>query len=160
MKLAGWVQDWNGRLTRFLERRVRSPVDAQDLAQEVYLRLMRVEQLDLIEQPQAYLYRVASNIAAEWRMRASQSRPHVAEELDGLVELTTPETLAEGAVDAREFDEALRALNPIARAIVFLKLRDDMTHEEIARHLGLTSRMVRRHLASGYAELRRRLISE
>jgi len=154
------VELWNERLTRFLERQVRSPVDAQDLAQEVYLRLLRVEQLELIEQPQAYLYRVARNIAAEWRMRASQSRPHVADELDNLVDVTTPEALVQDAMDSRKFDTALRRLKPLERAIVFLKLRDDMTHNEIAQHLGVTPRVVRRQLASGYAELRRLLITE
>jgi RNA polymerase sigma-70 factor (ECF subfamily) len=160
VKLSGWVERWNHRLTRFLERRVRSPVDAQDLAQEVYLRLLRVERLDLIEQPEAYLYRVARNIAMEWRMRASQSRPHAADELDALVDLTTPETLTQEAVNAHGFESALRSLKSTERAIVFLKLRDDMTHEEIARHLGITPRMVRRHLANGYAKLRRRLVTE
>lgn len=50
-------------------------MDAEDLAQEVYLRLLRVEDLDAIEQPQAYLYRMARNIAAEWRARASEVHP-------------------------------------------------------------------------------------
>jgi DNA-binding CsgD family transcriptional regulator len=44
--------------------------------------------------------------------------------------------------------------------VIFLKLREGMTNEEIARHLGITQRMVKRYLASGYAELRVRLIPE
>jgi DNA-directed RNA polymerase specialized sigma24 family protein len=35
-----------------------------------------------------------------------------------------------------------------------------MTHEDIARHLGITTRMVRRYLTAGYAELRRQLVAE
>ena len=159
-RVADWMRRWNSGLTRFLERRVGTRVDAQDLAQEVYLRLLRAEQLDLVLEPQAYLYRVASNVAAEWRIRACQRRPHSAQELETLVEATTPESLLDDAIDRRRFEAALGALGPMLRAVVFLKLRDGMTHEQIARHLGITTRMVRRLLTAGYAELRRRLMAE
>ena len=156
-RVADWMRRWNSGLTRFLERRVGTRVDAQDLAQEVYLRLLRAEQLDLVLEPQAYLYRVASNVAAEWRIRAAQSRPHSNAELDTLVEATTPDELLDAALDRARFHAALSALAPMVRAVVFLKLRDGMTHEEIARHLGITTRRVRRFLSTGYAELRKRL---
>ncbi len=159
-RVADWMRRWNCGLTRFLERRVPTRADAQDLAQEVYLRLLRAEQLDLVAEPHAYLYRVASNVAAEWRMRARQSRPHSANELDQLVELATPETLVDDALDQARLDAGLKGLAPMVRSVLYLKLRDGMTHEQIARHLGITSRMVRRFLTTGYAELRRRLIPE
>jgi DNA-directed RNA polymerase specialized sigma24 family protein len=44
--------------------------------------------------------------------------------------------------------------------VIFLKLREDMTNDEIAAHLGITRRMVKRHLALGYAELRARMTPE
>jgi RNA polymerase sigma-70 factor (ECF subfamily) len=153
-RIAEWARSWNAGLTRFLRRRLRQPIDAEDLAQEVYARLLRVEKLELIEQPQAYLYRVAVNVAAEWRMRAAQSKPHSADELDALVAATTPETALNEADFARQLDGALREMTPMVRAVIYLKLRDGMTHEEIARHLGITTRMVRRLLTTAYAQLR------
>lgn len=159
-RVADWMRRWNTGLTRFLERRVGTRVDAQDLAQEVYLRLLRAERLDLVIEPQAYLYRVASNVAAEWRIRARQSRPHSAIELETLVEATTPDSLVEDAVDHQRFEAALSGMSPMLRAVVFLKLRDGMTHEEIARHLGVTTRMVRRFLTAGYIQLRQALSTD
>jgi RNA polymerase sigma-70 factor (ECF subfamily) len=153
-RIAEWARSWNAGLTRFLRRRLRQPIDAEDLAQEVYARLLRVEKLELIEEPQAYLYRVAVNVAAEWRMRAAQSKPHSADELDALVAATTPETALSEADFARQLDGALREMTPMVRAVIYLKLRDGMTHEEIARHLGITTRMVRRLLTTAYAQLR------
>lgn len=158
-RVAEWMRRWNSGLTRFLERKVPTP-DAQDLAQEVYLRLLRSEQIDLIAEPQAYLYRVASNVAAEWRMRACHRKPHSAEELDALMDAASPESLVDAALSAARFDSALRDLTPMVRAVMYLKLRDSMTHEEIARHLNITSRMVRRYLTTGYAQLRRHLFDE
>lgn len=160
VRVADWMRRWNTGLTRFLERRVGTRVDAQDLAQEVYLRLLRAERLDLVIEPQAYLYRVASNVAAEWRMRARQSRPHSTAELESLVEATTPEALVDDAIDRRRFEAALGAMSPMLRAVMFLKLREGMTHEEIARHLGITQRMVRRFLTAGYVALRGALLAE
>jgi RNA polymerase sigma factor (sigma-70 family) len=153
-RIGEWARNWNAGLTRFLRRRLPQQIDAEDLAQEVYVRLLRIEKLDLIEEPQAYLYRVASNVASEWRMRACHSKPHSADELDALVAATTPEALLDETDFARQLDHALRDMPPMVRTIIYLKLRDGMSHEEIARHLGITTRMVRRLLTSGYAHLR------
>lgn len=159
-RIAEWARNWNTGLTRFLRRRLPDQIDAEDLAQEVYIRLLRIEKLDSIEEPQAYLYRVASNVANEWRMRACHSKPHGPEELDNLVAASTPESLLDQTEFARQLDKALRALNPMVRAVIYLKLRDGFSHEEIARHLGITTRMVRRCLTTGYAHLRRTLVLE
>ncbi|MGH8188102.1 MAG: RNA polymerase sigma factor [Steroidobacteraceae bacterium] len=153
-RIGEWARNWNAGLTRFLRRRLPQQIDAEDLAQEVYVRLLRIEKLDLIEEPQAYLYRVASNVASEWRMRACHSKPHSADELDTLVAATTPEALLDETDFARQLDAALRGMTPMIRTIIYLKLRDGMSHEEIARHLGITTRMVRRLLTTGYAHLR------
>jgi RNA polymerase sigma-70 factor (ECF subfamily) len=153
-RIAEWARSWNAGLTRFLRRRLPQQIDAEDLAQEVYVRLLRVEKLELIEQPQAYLYKVAVNVAAEWRMRASNSKPHSADELDALVAATTPETALGEADFARQLDDALRTMTPMVRAVIYLKLRDGMSHEEIAQHLGITTRMVRRLLTTAYMQLR------
>jgi RNA polymerase sigma factor (sigma-70 family) len=153
-RIGEWARNWNAGLTRFLRRRLPQQIDAEDLAQEVYVRLLRVEKLDLIEEPQAYLYRVASNVASEWRMRACHSKPHSSDELDALVAATTPEALLDETDFARQLDAALHGMTPMIRTIIYLKLRDGMSHEEIARHLGITTRMVRRLLTTGYAHLR------
>ena len=96
-RIAEWARSWNAGLTRYLRRRLPGRIDPQDLAQEVYVRLLRVEQLEHIKEPQAYLYRVASNVAAEWRMRAVHAKPHSDVELESLVATATPESLLDDA---------------------------------------------------------------
>lgn len=157
-RIAEWARHWNAGLTRFLRRRLPEQIDAEDLAQEVYVRLLRVEKLDFIAEPQAYLYRVASNVAAEWRMRACHRMPHSDAELDALVATATPDSLLNEAEFSSQFDAALETMTPMVRAVVYLKLRDDMSHEEIARHLGITPRTVRRLLTTGYTQLRNNVV--
>jgi RNA polymerase sigma factor (sigma-70 family) len=159
-RISAWVRRWNFDLTRFAERRIRSRADAQDLAQEVYLRLLRTSTIDLIAEPQAYLYRVASNVATEWRMRARERKPHSSDALELLLETRTPEVRLDQEEDQARLQDALARLDVMPRAVIFLKLREDMTNEEIAAHLGITKRMVKRHLAIGYAELRARMTPE
>jgi DNA-directed RNA polymerase specialized sigma24 family protein len=47
-------------LQAYLSRRLR--IDAPDLAQEVYVRMLRVSDPEAIRNPQLYLYTVASNL--------------------------------------------------------------------------------------------------
>src|SRR6516162_4090380 len=54
-----------GALQRYIYRRIRTKSDAPDLAQEVYVRMLRVSDPEAIRNPQLYLYTVASNLVKE-----------------------------------------------------------------------------------------------
>src|SRR5215831_11456124 len=54
-----------GALQRFIYSRIRTKSDAPDLAQEVYVRMLRVSDTEAIRNPQLYLYTVASNLVKE-----------------------------------------------------------------------------------------------
>lgn len=153
-RIADWARRWNAGITRFLRGRVSNQIDAEDLAQEVYVRLLRMESLELIEEPQAYLYRVASNVASEWRLRASQSKPHSSDELDMLVATTDPEAHLDEEALSQSLEESLKGMAPMVRAVTYLKIQRGLSHDEIAQHLGITTRMVRRLLGQGYLHLR------
>src|ERR1700752_588546 len=92
-RLAHWFQQWRPPLRKFLSRRAALPAaDLDDVAQEVFLRLLRYERTELVEHPQAYLFKVASNVAAEWAIRARSARPHEAKWLTYLVAEDQPES--------------------------------------------------------------------
>ena|SRR2546427_7067363 len=56
-RLADWFRQWRSPLRKFLLRRGSVPAsDLDDIAQEVFLRLMRYDRTELIEHPQAYLF--------------------------------------------------------------------------------------------------------
>jgi DNA-directed RNA polymerase specialized sigma24 family protein len=54
-----------GGLQAFFRRRIRSKSDASDLAQEVYLRMLRISDQEAIRKPVHYLYTVANNLVKE-----------------------------------------------------------------------------------------------
>jgi RNA polymerase sigma-70 factor (ECF subfamily) len=152
-----WYDRWQSLLVRLLSNRLADRAEAQDLAQEVFLRLLRVDTLDLVKNPRAYLFRVAVNVAGEWRLRARQRQPHSSKELDELVSLEDLEGTLERQQTGEAVRRALEELPLILRQVLVLHCRDNMTYEQIADELGITRRMVKRYVARGYAEMRERM---
>jgi DNA-directed RNA polymerase specialized sigma24 family protein len=66
----------HARLHAFLARRVESPEIADDLTQDVLVRLLQRKQ-EAVENPTAWLYRVARNVLVDhYRSRGSQQPFH------------------------------------------------------------------------------------
>src|SRR5271168_686959 len=68
------LRDHARELQRFLSRRVRQPQDADDLAQEVFARLLRVRNADLVRNPLSYLLGIAAHVVREFRQRKEHER--------------------------------------------------------------------------------------
>jgi RNA polymerase sigma-70 factor (ECF subfamily) len=152
-----WYHRWHSLVVRLLSNQLSDRSDAQDLAQEVFLRLLRVDTLDLVKSPRAYVYRVAVNVAGEWRLRARQCKPHTSRELDELVSVEDLERSLEERQTGEAVRRALEELPPTLQQVLVLHCRDNMTYEQIADRMGVTRRMVKRYVAKGYAEMRERM---
>jgi RNA polymerase sigma factor (sigma-70 family) len=154
-KLSDWFRDWQLPLRRFLaRRRAGCAADIDDIAQEVFLRLLRYDRSQLIDYPQAYLFKIASNVSAEWAMRASRRLPHHSEWLAELVDSLSPEAEVERETLDEQLRAAVNALPARPREILRLHFGDGATHEEIARRLGVTRKIVKRDIARAYGSLR------
>lgn len=149
---------WRSPLCRYLAGKAGvRPSDVDDVAQEVFLRLIRYERCELIENPQAYLYRMATNVVAEWAIRARYRRPHDSKWLTSLV---GDEALDEKILHSQSQTEVARALDtltPHQRLVLKLYFHDELGHGEIAERLGESLRSVRRTIEKSYAKLRKEL---
>src|SRR5579863_3429412 len=106
-RLTHWFLQWRLPLRKFLVGRGAVPAsDLDDVAQEVFLRLMRYGRTELIEHPQAYLYKMAANVAAEWALRGRYMRSREPEWLAGFM----GEEAEDQAVQIELHDEIERAL--------------------------------------------------
>ncbi len=160
-RLADWFSQWRTPLRKFLARNgaVRTS-DVDDVAQEVFLRLLRYDRAELIEHPQAYLSKMAANVAAEWAIRARNARPHASKWLVGLTSRDHAEESAAHAEVQDEIERALLTLTPREREVLKLQFFEDLSRAQIAARIGATERMVKRILASSYRKLRQRLDAE
>ena len=154
---AQWFERWHALIRHALSGRLQRKEDVDDMAQEVYLRLLRVRDLDLVRSPRSYLYRIAVNVAEEWRLRAPQAMEHSSEPLGELQAAEEPAQDAELAERDAAVHGALNKLPLANRTALILQLRDGLTYDQIAEHMGVTRRAVKRYVANGYAELRHEL---
>ncbi len=91
-RLTEWFRLWRVPLRKFLiGHGAVSSADVNDVAQEVFLRLLRYDRAELVEYPQAYLFKMAANVANEWAIRARSRRPHESKWLTGLLAEDSPE---------------------------------------------------------------------
>jgi RNA polymerase sigma-70 factor (ECF subfamily) len=160
-RLVEWFRRWRTPLRRFLaSRSAVRPADFDDVAQEVFLRLLRYEAAEIVEHPQAYLFKMAANVAAEWSIRASNRRAHEPHWLASLAADDRPDETLDCEVAQLEIKRALNTLTPRERAILKLYFEDGLSQAEIATQLGVSFRIVRRDFEKSYGKLRRELNNE
>lgn len=160
-RLADWYREWRQPLRRYLtRRRIGSAADVDDIAQEVFLRLLRYENAPLVDHAPWYLFKIAANVSAEWGTRSSRRLPHDSVWLAELVDLLSPDV----EVERQDFDERLRVavetLPPRAQEILRLHFGEGMAGAQIANTLGISRKMVKRDIARAYASLRITLESD
>jgi len=147
-------------LRAFFYRRVRAKPDAADLAQEVYLRILRVADPDAIRNPEAYLYTVAANLLKENAV-ANRRKSDVIQADDGHA-VGVPADFG-GSIDTARRVERLRVVLrqlPIkCQAAVLLQYRQGLSYQEIAVRLHVSPHMVKKYLAQALAHCRRRIES-
>lgn len=159
--LSTLVSDHGADLLRFLRSRLTHGDQAQDLAQEVYLRLLRIDDVRVIRNPRAFALRLAANVAYEWRALARNRMPHSADTLEELVaDRDDPAHLLEVKSDLAQIERSLAGLSPRCRAVLLMHRRDGMTYQEIASELGLSVGMIKKYLAKGLAACHQQLGSE
>ena len=155
------VAQWYEKYHEALLRRWSGTLSAQDgreLAQEVFLRLLRTRDLSLIRHPRAYLFRIAGHVVAEWRAHEDLFSPldEDLEQADADVGFTS---VAEGR-NVHRLKQALDKLPLVLRTTVVLHAQHGMSYDEIATHMQVSKRMVKRYIVKGYAQLRRQLTEE
>ena len=142
-------------LVKYLSARIGDSAEAQDLAQEAYLRLLRVPDPDLIEKPHAYLFRIAANLASEMRLKRGR-QPHLLDDkaIDSLDDGGAFERTVEMQWALQRLQKILSGLPPLYQAVLILRRRDGYSHAEIARKLGISVHTVHRYLTRAVAHCR------
>ena len=160
-QVAQLFADHRDRLQQYLRARLANPDDAAELAQEAYLRLLRVKRADLIRHPQAYLFRIAHNLLHELytgRQMRLDGDIDADVELDALEsEEPSPDELAVLAGRRRMIGRAVAELPEKCQAALVLHWRDGLTQLEIAERMNLSRQMVQKYLARGLAHCQKRL---
>lgn len=150
------VERYQRNVYRLCYRYVNNHHDANDLAQEAFLKAYRaIGKFRGDSSFSTWIYRIAVNTCLNFR----SARKPESEEL--------PETLADGAAgaldhlaldqQARRVREAVSRLPEKQRATLILKVYHDLTHEEVAGVLGSSVGTVKANLFHALGNLRKQL---
>jgi RNA polymerase sigma-70 factor (ECF subfamily) len=145
-------------LQAYFHRRIKTKSEAPDLAQEVYVRMLRVSDPEAIRNPQLYLYTVASNLVKEHavldRRQVGQLDIDDASVQQLLGELPSLDSQLEANEMAGRLVATLEQLPGRWRTALILQYRYDLSYQEIADRLGVSCNMVKKYLAQGLGRCR------
>jgi RNA polymerase sigma-70 factor (ECF subfamily) len=155
-------------LLLFLAARTRSMAAAEDLVQELYLKVAAVDPATDVRTPVPLLYRMASNLLVD-QLRSAQrdGRRNAEWRTQTHVTLGGEDIVAEPAADdqliakdrARQLADAVEALPPqMGRAFRLHKL-EGKSQAETAEIMKVSRKMVEQHIAAAIRHLAQRLRS-
>jgi RNA polymerase sigma-70 factor (ECF subfamily) len=139
---------WSAPLLRYLERMLGDAAAAEELVQEVFLRVHGARER---YQPQArfstWLYRIATNLALNELRRPRRRRPHASLDEPEAPELAADPPAAEGQLDASRLSQRvvqeLAALPERQRAALCLAAVEGLSYAEIAGALEISESAVK-----------------
>ena len=145
-------------LRRFLVSRLRNRTDIDDCIQETFFNVWRQEvRGTLREDTRGYLFTTAMNVARDIcrRGRARKEAQHepLSDHMDSIRSTDDADRLLSSREGLRLVEGELANLRPSARKVFLLHHVRQMSFDEIAGHLGISTRTVEREMARALAHL-------
>lgn len=145
-------------IARSPQKRFGSHELAEDALQETWLRLAGMQSEPSVQDRQAFILRVAGNIAIDLvRREGRHSSRCVSDEalLRAIADnYPSPETFAVDRDQLRFLAVALAQLTTKARTVLLLSRCDGLTHREIGQRLNISDSMVAKYLAQALRHCR------
>jgi RNA polymerase sigma-70 factor (ECF subfamily) len=151
---------------RFLVARLGDRQEAEDLVQELFLKLEGVQTPPDLRDPVSYLFRMALNLARDKRRERQRAKAREGDWADTRTltsgdELIADAPTAESAYAAKQRIAAIRGaleeLSPQCRRIFLMHKFEDMSHEEVAHRVGISRSTVEKHMHTALKHLIARL---
>jgi RNA polymerase sigma-70 factor (ECF subfamily) len=138
------------QLRRYLLRRTVNQQEAEDIVQEAYCRLLEHPNPRQIHQPRSFVFRMAVNLLIDQRRREQRGKG-----LDG------PIDSAFGQLDFNELSTAyqreLKRLPVVCQHVFVLCRHEGLSSAEISVRLGISQRMVQKHLVKALRHFQQHL---
>jgi len=156
-----YVSDRNGwrGLIRRIAMVTRSS-DPEDLLNAAFVRLEEYSARAEVQNPKAFLFRTAVNLAHDER-RQRRGKAYVDASDPSVINLSDGRPLQDEVFEARErlgrVQAALAALHPRTREIFLMHRVDKLKYREIAERQGITVSAVEKHVAKAVLFLAKRM---
>jgi RNA polymerase sigma factor (sigma-70 family) len=127
-------------LHRLLTRLTLRPEIAEDLLQDLFLKLRNAEGLGRANNRKAYVFRAAIHLAFDWRRAQRDIKPLRGEPADPGV------SALDRLADADQLEQVLNAmqqLSELSQQVIVLRFLQQQEFSEIAMQMGKTDHQVR-----------------
>ena len=152
-------------LMTFFLRRIKDRALAEDLTQDVLLKVVRACERGQIARADSYVFKVAINLLRDHRRRALRTGPAVflpiEEDREGplesqLVEAISPERVLLSEDSLADVLRSLEELGELTRKIFILFRLENMKQKDIAALYGIGQSTVEKHVVKAVVHLARR----
>lgn len=157
------IAPYHGKLLRFFDKYSRSSWDAEELAQEVFCKMLKRNDLSEEQYPDSHLYTIAWSVLRDRarRERVRQKDMHVdydevAAEEGGF----SPEQIVDGEQQYALFLATLNELPAKTRDVFLLSRYEGLTYTQIADHYGLSISSVEKHMMKALAQIKKTLTQQ
>ncbi|HEY4760552.1 MAG TPA: RNA polymerase sigma factor [Thermoguttaceae bacterium] len=157
------VETFKNRLVRYVFHRLGNLKDAEEVAQEVFLRAFSErDRHRTVANVSAYLYQMASNLCTDELRRSKQ----VNVPLDKAEAVSIPSSHPNGfqaaaaAEEIARIEALLRRVTEEQAEVIRLRILDDLGPREIAKILGWRESTVKSRLRHGLEKLREIILRE
>jgi RNA polymerase sigma factor (sigma-70 family) len=143
-------------LMAFFLRRVRNYPEAEDLTQEVLLRVTQKSETLDSSRPDAYVFQIAANLLRDRNRRNNVRDAYLGGVLADAarVEERDPDRVLSGKQSLATVAEALRQMPERTRTIFILFRLESLKQREIADMLGVSIRTIEQHVVRASLLLR------
>jgi len=148
-------QEHERDLRAFMAARLRCPVTAHDLAQELYVKIAGLETRPEVTHGKAYLFRMAANLVIDYQ-RHEQRQGGLKAEVEALLgggDGVSPERQVMAQQELVALIAAVEALPPVMRRVFKRNRFDGRTQREIAAEFGISQTAVEKHIRKALTRL-------
>jgi len=161
--IASLMQRHRQELMRYLSQRIGCNETAQDIFQETFLRYAGYDGKSSVENPRAFIFRIAANLATDYlRSRSRHYHEDIdAEEGQAISEIEDPRLSVERtAISQQQLEELISALGELppkcSEVFIMLKIKH-YSYAEVEQKLGISNTMIFNYLTRAMAHCRQRL---
>ncbi|WIO73775.1 RNA polymerase sigma factor [Porticoccaceae bacterium LTM1] len=161
--LARMFREHGQVLRAFLLARMGDSPDVDDIMQEVFLRLSRMEDIDgrlshEFRENRSFILTIANNLVVDLsRSKVIRRRYQQSEQgLDGEKQVeATPEIIADYRERLEQVERAILSLPPVWRKAFVMNRFKHLSYRQIAVEMGVSPRSVEKYIGHALAKIRR-----
>lgn len=163
MNIAAFYQQHQRELICYTTRITDCPDTAEDIIQESFIILFRKEKQQPIDNPRAFLFRVAQNLAFDHLKHKKITDNYVLTQLpvlESTIEAHSTEQVLTDSENINFVQQVIDELPPRCRDTFILNKIHEMSYGEVAQHTGISESGVEKHIMKGLRHCRNRLKNE